>query len=72
MSSNYPIWFIHGKKNEQIPFNINGYLIIADSGIRGRTDIAVNYVRELVNNKNKVAIDSINNLGKAPLKLRNA
>ncbi|KRM68029.1 mevalonate kinase [Apilactobacillus ozensis DSM 23829 = JCM 17196] len=70
VSSNYPIWFIHGKKNEQIPFNINGYLIIADSGIRGRTDIAVNYVRELVNNKNKVAIDSINNLGKATIEAK--
>ncbi|WP_220752078.1 mevalonate kinase [Apilactobacillus xinyiensis] len=63
VSSEYPIWFIHGQENEQIPFNINGYLIIADSGILGRTDIAVNYVRELVNHKNEIAINSINNLG---------
>ncbi|MCK8624133.1 mevalonate kinase [Apilactobacillus sp. TMW 2.2459] len=65
VSSEYPIWFIHGQENEQIPFNINGYLIIADSGILGRTDIAVNYVRELVNHKNEIAINSINNLGNA-------
>ncbi|MEJ6400607.1 mevalonate kinase [Nicoliella lavandulae] len=48
VSSESPVWFIHKQQPATIDLNLNGYLIIADSGIRGQTDVAVNSVRQLV------------------------
>ena len=40
-SSNAPIWFIPHQESLQIPFALTGYLVIADSGIKGQTGKAV-------------------------------
>ena len=48
--STLPVYFIPGQPIQTIPININGTLIIADSGIKGRTDIAVNSVHQKVVN----------------------
>ncbi|MHA8262956.1 mevalonate kinase [Lactobacillaceae bacterium Melli_B3] len=62
VSSESPVWFVHKQKPDTIRMNLNGYLIIADSGIRGQTDVAVNSVRQLVK-KDRDAKDAIVNLG---------
>lgn len=44
-SSTQPIWFIKNSVNDQIPFNLESYhLVIADSGIKGKTKMAVDLV----------------------------
>lgn len=41
VSSNVPIWFVPHRETTQIPFALQGYLVIADSGIKGQTGKAV-------------------------------
>ncbi|MFC6169130.1 mevalonate kinase [Loigolactobacillus jiayinensis] len=45
-SSTAPIWFIKGHASYNLPINLSGNLVIADSGIRGQTGPAVTTVRE--------------------------
>jgi mevalonate kinase len=48
VSANTPIWFIKGQLPQQVAINTSGYLVIADSGIKGRTGAAVALVRQHV------------------------
>ncbi|MCH4123403.1 MAG: mevalonate kinase [Levilactobacillus sp.] len=41
VSSDVPIWFVPHQETLQIPFTLRGYLVIADSGIKGQTGQAV-------------------------------
>lgn len=41
VSSDVPIWFVPHQETTQIPFALQGYLVIADSGIKGQTGKAV-------------------------------
>lgn len=41
VSSDVPIWFVPRQETLQIPFTLRGYLVIADSGIKGQTGKAV-------------------------------
>lgn len=41
VSSDVPIWFVPHQETLQIPFTLKGYLVIADSGIKGQTGQAV-------------------------------
>ncbi|MFD1455479.1 mevalonate kinase [Levilactobacillus lanxiensis] len=41
VSSDVPIWFVPRQETLQIPFTLRGYLVIADSGIKGQTGQAV-------------------------------
>ncbi|MFD0897226.1 mevalonate kinase [Loigolactobacillus binensis] len=45
-SSTAPIWFVKGQASYNLPINLKGNLVIADSGIRGQTGPAVATVRE--------------------------
>ncbi|WP_057787987.1 mevalonate kinase [Weissella minor] len=45
-SSDVPVWFIKKQTIETLEMNLDGYLIIADTGIRGQTGLAVSVVRE--------------------------
>ncbi|PWG01114.1 mevalonate kinase [Levilactobacillus bambusae] len=48
-SSDVPIWFVndrHLKEIIQIPITLSSYLVIADSGIKGKTGQAVKHVAE--------------------------
>lgn len=40
-SSAVPIWLIPHESTQQIPFHLSGYLVIADSGVKGQTGQAV-------------------------------
>lgn len=62
-SSNLPVRFIPGKPIEHLPINLKGDLIIADSGIKGRTDIAVNSVHEKYVHQPKLGKPAIDQLG---------
>lgn len=44
-SSSAPIWFVKGQASYNLPINLKGNLVIADSGIRGQTGPAVATVR---------------------------
>nr|WP_020089268.1 mevalonate kinase [Levilactobacillus parabrevis] len=44
VSSDVPIWFVPHQETTQIPFALRGYLVIADSGIKGQTGKAVSAV----------------------------
>ncbi|TPR35922.1 mevalonate kinase [Apilactobacillus micheneri] len=65
-----PVWFIRNDTLEEINFNLNATLVIADSGIKGRTDIAINYVKQQLINDNKRTQKSINKIGKLVTKAR--
>jgi len=41
VSSPVPVWFVPHQETLQIPFTLQGYLVIADSGIKGQTGQAV-------------------------------
>ncbi|MFC6164278.1 mevalonate kinase [Lactiplantibacillus dongliensis] len=47
-SAKSPVWFIKGRENYPIPVKIPGYLVIADTGIKSQTKIAVATVRNLL------------------------
>ncbi|GAA6236985.1 mevalonate kinase [Apilactobacillus micheneri] len=65
-----PVWFIRNDTLEEINFNLNATLVIADSGIKGRTDIAINYVKQQLINDNKRTQKSINKIGNLVTKAR--
>ena len=62
--SRLPVYFIPGKPIQSIPINLNGSLVIADSGVKGRTDIAVNSVHQEIENHPTTGSMIINRLGK--------
>ncbi|WP_225362915.1 mevalonate kinase [Apilactobacillus quenuiae] len=68
--SDNPVWFIRNNTLEEINFNLNATLVIADSGIKGRTDIAINYVKQQLINDNKKTQASINKIGRLVTKAR--
>lgn len=51
-SANNPIWFKKDGTTKPLPINVDAYLIISDSGIKGKTSEAVEIV------KNKLRFDS--------------
>lgn len=51
-SADRPIWFKRDGTIKALPINFNGYLVISDSGIKGKTGEAVDIV------KNKLRIDN--------------
>ena len=63
-SSNVPIWFQKDGTIKTIPLNITGYLVIADSGVKGKTSEAVQIVRNKLNfdSKNMNLIQQLGSL----------
>ncbi|ANK59530.1 mevalonate kinase [Loigolactobacillus backii] len=45
-SAHAPIWFVRGEQSHNLPINASGYLVIADSGMKGQTGPAVATVRD--------------------------
>lgn len=45
-ASQNPIWMVRNQELKNIPINLNGYLVIADSGIKGKTSEAISVVKE--------------------------
>ncbi|WP_268913087.1 mevalonate kinase [Lentilactobacillus sp. SPB1-3] len=73
VSSEYPIWFVKHQENEQIAFNLTSdYLVIADSGIKGKTSEAVNLIADnLITDANEMQ-PLIDDLGKIALQGKTA
>ncbi|KRN02232.1 mevalonate kinase [Levilactobacillus senmaizukei DSM 21775 = NBRC 103853] len=63
VSSHDPIWFIPGHESLQIPFNLPGYLVIADSGVKGQTGKAVAAVARRKTTMPQTTTDQIETLG---------
>lgn len=65
--SNSPIWFEKDHQPQSIDMNISGYLVIADSGIRGKTGETVRDVKKLMSTnpiKYQNHLDSLGELTK--------
>lgn len=63
-SSSMPIWFIKNEINEQIDFNLpTSSLVIADSGIKGKTSEAVSLVHSNLVDQPEMADPLIQQLG---------
>ncbi|UQS85357.1 mevalonate kinase [Apilactobacillus apisilvae] len=62
--SDNPVWFVKDEPLKELNFNLDATLVIADSGIKGRTDIAINYVKQQLNEDNDNAKKSISRIGK--------
>ena len=60
---NKPIIYVKNKKIQSISFNLNAFLIIADSGIHGRTKDAVKDVQQLLIQDYNATKTKILNLG---------
>lgn len=72
-SSNMPIWFIRNEINEQIDFNLpTSSLVIADSGIKGKTSEAVSLVHDNLVDEPESSQPLIDELGKIAETARNA
>lgn len=70
VSSEKPIWFIKNQENQQIDFKItNSYLVIADTGIKGKTSAAVNLVKQKLANSESHR-QSIEQLGQIAFQAR--
>ncbi|MHC5269136.1 mevalonate kinase [Enterococcus sp. LJL98] len=63
-SGHQPIYFEKGKAFLSFPLNIDAYLIVADTGIKGRTREAVAAVKELLQQQPQKTKDSIKQLGR--------
>lgn len=72
-SSNMPIWFVKNEINEQIDFNLpTSSLVIADSGIKGKTSEAVSLVHNNIVDEPETAKPLIEELGKIAESARDA
>lgn len=62
-SGDQPIYFEKGKAFNSFPLNIDAYLIVADTGIKGRTREAVDAVKELCRTQPQKTNELIRHLG---------
>lgn len=61
--SNYPVYYIKDQSLETFNINCDGYLIVADSGIKGQTKLAVSELAKLKQLKPEIVEKSISTLG---------
>lgn len=72
-SSEVPVWFVRHQLNEQIDFNLsNAFMVIADSGIKGKTGEAVSMVHDRLIDEPETATPLINQLGQIAKAARQA
>jgi mevalonate kinase len=71
-SQDAPIWFVKGQTPTPMPMDLNAVLIIADTGVHGQTGLAVNVVKEQVQNAPDETLPHINALGDIALATRSA
>ncbi len=72
-SSNMPIWFVKNEINEQIDFNLpTSSLVIADSGIKGKTSEAVSLIHDNIVDEPETAKPLIEELGKIAVSAKDA
>lgn len=71
-SAKSPVWFIKGRENYTIPVKLPGYLVIADTGIKSQTKIAVATVRNLLMVEGETIQARIDDLGRLTRQTRTA
>ncbi|VDG19747.1 mevalonate kinase [Lactobacillus sp.] [Lactiplantibacillus mudanjiangensis] len=71
-SAKSPVWFIKGRENYPIPVNLHGYLVIADTGIKSQTKVAVTTVRNLLMVEGATIQQRIDHLGVLTRQTRDA
>lgn len=62
-SSDLPIWFVKGQTNRPIELNLNATMVIADTGVQGRTKEAITAVKGLLDSDPEKAQALIEHLG---------
>lgn len=62
-SGSQPLYFVKGQPFEAFPLNLNAYLIVADTGIKGQTRQAVADVGKLVTQQPQVYLPIIKDIG---------
>lgn len=62
-NSQFPIYFIKNQCLRPLALNINGYLIVADTGIQGQTKKAVSAVQQLMHQQPQATNQLITKLG---------
>lgn len=65
-----PLYFIKGEPLEQFNCNIDGYLIVADTGKKGMTKFAVSKVKKFIEDNPDKGPDIIQSLGKLAIDAR--
>ncbi|CAM3243273.1 mevalonate kinase [Lactiplantibacillus plajomi] len=71
-SATSPVWFVKGRENYPIPVNLHGYLVIADTGIKSQTKIAVATVKNLLIVEGETIQQHITSLGALTRQTRDA
>lgn len=62
-ASSQPIWMIRNKEMLPLPIDMDAYLLICDSGIKGQTSKAIQIVKERLNNNTHITQNHIIALG---------
>lgn len=63
VSSNRPIWFVRDQTIEPFDINIDATLVIADTGIRGKTKEAIQLVKQQLDDYPEVTNKALHELG---------
>ncbi|AVK60333.1 mevalonate kinase [Lactobacillus sp. CBA3605] len=71
-SANSPVWFIKDRENFPIPIKLPGYLVIADTGIKSQTKVAVATVKNLLMVEGTTIQSRIEHLGQLTEQTRSA
>lgn len=66
------VYFQKNKDIEIFPINMDGYLVIADTGKKGRTKEAVNGIKKMLENNDPNIIKSIDEMGELAEKAKNS
>ncbi|KRM09422.1 mevalonate kinase [Paucilactobacillus suebicus] len=70
VSSIQPIWYVKGKQNESLSMNIDGTLLIVDTGVHGQTKEAIAAVKQELENNSTKATKRISHLGQLTTETR--
>lgn len=62
--ADYPLYYIRGQKIESFKINCSAYLVVADSGLKGETKLAVGELAKLKETNPEFVNDAIIKLGK--------
>jgi len=72
VSNDHSYYFVKGKSPEKLPLDIPGFLIAADTGIKGQTKEAVSDVGQLLRNSREKTSELIHSIGRLSRKAKHA
>lgn len=71
-ASQEPIWLVRNQELKNIPINLDGYLVICDSGVKGKTSEAISLVKERLIQHPDETQKLIENLGQLTFSTKDA